>query len=66
MKLKDLKRKLDALPEEANDYDVLMDGGDVNFFYLEKVYLGSNWNIILSGDEDDDDIEDEPQVDHTN
>lgn len=59
MKVKDLKRKLDMLTEDADDFDVLIDvGEDFNTLFLEKVYVGSLWNIVLSADENDDDIED--------
>ena len=58
MTVKDLKRKLDLIPEDQNDFQVLLDAGDVNLLYLQSVYIGGAWNIVLSADEDDFDIED--------
>lgn len=59
MKIKDLKRKLDLLSEDADDYEVLINAGDANLLYLGAVHVGSMWNVVLSADEEDDDIEDE-------
>lgn len=59
MTVKDLKRKLDLISEDCQDFEIHIDGGDVNLLSLEKVYIGGSWNIVLSSDEDDEDIEDE-------
>ena len=59
MTVKDLKRKLDLISEDCQDFEIYIDGGDVNLLSLEKVYIGGSWNIVLSSDEDDEDIEDE-------
>ena len=59
MKLKDLKRKLDLITEECGDFQIYIDAGDVNLMQLEKVYIGGMWNIVLSCDDEDEDIEDE-------
>ena len=62
MKLKDLKRKLDLITNDCDDFDITIDAGDSNLLYLEKVAIGGNWNIILSADEDEEDIEDDTTI----
>lgn len=60
MTVKDLKRKLELIPDSYDDFNVLVDDMDPSnsLLTLEKVYIGSMWNIILSVDGDDRDIED--------
>ena len=59
MTVKDLKRKLDLITDECGDFQIHIDAGDWNLMSLEKVYVGGSWNIVLSVDADDEDIEDE-------
>ena len=56
MKLKDLKRKLDLISEDYDDFNVLVDDLQVDgsLLTLESVNIGSAWNIILSCDGDED------------
>lgn len=62
MKLKDLKRKLDLITDDYDDFDVTINAGDSNLLYLEKVAIGGAWNIILSADEEEEDIEDDSTI----
>lgn len=62
MTVKDLKRKLDLLSENAQDFEIHIDAGDVNLLSLEKVYVGGAWNIILSASDEDEDIEDDSTI----
>lgn len=62
MKVKDLKRKLDMLTEDCDDFEIYIDAGDVNMLACEKVYVGGSWNIVISCDEDDEDIEDDSTI----
>ncbi|MDV3882964.1 hypothetical protein CMU04_06485 [Elizabethkingia anophelis] len=58
MKLKDLKRKLDLISEECNDFEIMVDAADYNLLNIESLYIGGAWNIVLSCHEEDEDIED--------
>ena len=64
MKLKDLKRKLDLISEDYDDFNVLVDDLQVDgsLLTLESVNIGSAWNIILSCDGDEEDIEDDSTI----
>lgn len=60
MKVKDLIRKLNLISDDCQDYEVFLDTSPAVFLEqpLEKVYVGGAWNIMLSSDCDDEDIED--------
>lgn len=62
MKVKDLIRKLNLITEECGDFEIYVDAGDVNLLQLEKVYVGGMWNIVLSCDEDQEDVEDNTTI----
>lgn len=65
MKVKDLKRKLESMPESVDDFEVYIDAGDINMLNLEKIYIGGAWNIVLSTDDEDADVEDVGYYDKT-
>lgn len=62
MKVKDLIRKLNVITEKCGDFEIYVDAGDLNLMHLEKVYIGGMWNIVLSCDEDQEDIEDDSTI----
>lgn len=59
MKLKTLIEKLQKIEKEYDgDFEITIDATAYNLFYLQKVYVGSMWNVVLSVDEEAPDVDD--------
>lgn len=56
MTVKELKEKLDQITDECGDFNVFIDTGDINLMELESVKIGDAWYIVLSPDDDEDNI----------
>lgn len=56
MKVQELKEKLDQITDECVDFNVFIDAGDINLMELESVKIGDAWYIVLSPDDDEDNI----------
>lgn len=42
MTVQDLKRKLNLITEDCDDFEIYIDAGDINLMQLEKVYIGGS------------------------
>lgn len=52
MTVKELIEKLNKLPQ---DFEVVIDTGDMNCLYANNVYEGSQWNVVITSDDETDD-----------